>query len=125
MAKPLQDDYSDAPKHRGLLAIVPEIREARNLAVTIIGDSDGLAYLAEMLQYFADLDVEERQMPDGARAHFPLRPGLQIVEYSCDVEICRADAKGTGDYPYYFSALLSKQTSKKQRGSSRKGNKRK
>lgn len=100
MARELTDSYSDVPAHYGTLSIAPTLLNGQVVKVTIMGDSDGMDYLSDLLKYMAELDVELRNMPDGARAHFPLRPGLQLHELSCEVEICRAEAKGSGELPF-------------------------
>jgi hypothetical protein len=95
------DKYVNLPKKKGQVAFVPTIHN--NAAfVQIIGDGKGLRYLADLLNYMADLEIEERNMPEGARAHIQLHPGLQLVKHSCEAEICRAEAKGTGELPDCF-----------------------
>ena len=87
------------PKPKGKLAIYPEIRDGRELRIVILGDSDGLTYLSDVLRHYASLDVNARNIPDGAREHTHWVPGNHMVEHSVRVEICRAEAKGTGDLP--------------------------
>ena len=100
--KSFVDSYADAPLPDGLVAITVDGEAGKRGQVSITGDRKGLAYLAKLLKYMAKTDVEQRQMPDGARAHIPLRPGVQLIASSCDVEICRAEAKGTGELPPDF-----------------------
>jgi hypothetical protein len=97
-----QVDYPGVPEHKGLLAITTQIHFGREVSVAIVGDRDGLRYLASILRYFADMDVDKKNLPDGERAHIHLHPGYQLIENSCDVEICRAEAKGTNELPAYF-----------------------
>ena len=72
MAKQFRDSYSDLPSKAGLVSIIPQIHWGKTLSITIAGDRDGLIYLAKVLHYMADIDVEKRQIPIGARAHLPL-----------------------------------------------------
>jgi hypothetical protein len=95
------DSYKNLPKKKGKVAFQASI-ENNEIFVAIVGDSKGLRYLADLLNYMADLEIEERNMPDGARAHFVLHSGLQLAKRSCNVELCRAEAKGTGEYPECF-----------------------
>jgi hypothetical protein len=95
-------EYPGVPEKKGLLAITAQIHFGREISVAIAGDRDGLRYLAGLLLYFADLDVEQKNLPEGERAHIHLHPGYQLIEKSCDVEVCRAEAKGTGELPTYF-----------------------
>ena len=95
------DSYENLPKKKGKVALQAEIQN-NEVFVAIVGDSKGLRYLADLLYYMADLEIEERNMPDGARAHFVLHPGLQMAKRSCGVELCRAEAKGTGELPECF-----------------------
>jgi hypothetical protein len=88
----------------------PHIRgvlEISNLpkCIWIIGDPDGLRSLAAVCLWLADQDQEiHPNMPDGERQHVHLdawRPKYKTGElspFSEDVEVCRLDAKGTGQF---------------------------
>ena len=68
--------------------------------IFIGGDPPGLRSLAKLLNFFAEVDQEKiPYMPDGERDHTHLRPGGQLSENSLETEICRLDAKGTGEFP--------------------------
>ncbi len=103
--------FAIAPK--GILDIYPSVIEGKQPAVTIIGNPDGLRYLAELLHYLADFDQSMTDGPKGSREHFHLHAGDQLGKHSCEVELCRADAKGTGDLPDFV--CLGDQVRKKRR----------
>ena len=96
------DTYDNIPVPKGNVSIFPSIYEANNVLVSIIGDKEGLLYLAELLKYMAEVNVEQQGMPEGERAHIPLQAGKHLIDHSSEVQICRAEAKGSGDYPDYF-----------------------
>ena len=87
------------PKKSGKIDIYPQIVEADQALVTIMGDPEGLRYLASLLNWLADFDQELSPDPDGTREHIHLHRKLQLGNYSSEVEIFRADAKGTGELP--------------------------
>jgi len=90
------------PKKEGRINIYPEIIDERYVNVTIIGDPDGLRYLAKLLIALADYDQEVTTAPVGDREHIHLHANEQLDSHSCDVELCRADAKGTGVLPDFM-----------------------
>ena len=64
------------------------------------GDPEGLRSLASLLSWLADRDQNTiPNMPDGERDHTHLHPGCQLSNNSVETEICRLDAKGTGELP--------------------------
>jgi len=68
--------------------------------VFIGGDPKGFRSLARLLNFLADVNQDElKQLPDGERDHTHLHPGSQLGMNSEEVEICRLDAKGKGDFP--------------------------
>jgi hypothetical protein len=73
--------------------------------VFIGGDPEGLRSLASLLQWLADADQEIQKMPDGERMHVHLHPKIgnigfdSLTEGSEETEVCRLDAKGTGELP--------------------------
>jgi hypothetical protein len=83
-----------------------EISKSRR-GIFIGGDPDGLRSLAKMLVWLADVDQElHPNMPDGEREHLPLYPDPpynQLTTFSAPTELCRLDAKGTGEFPDYYS----------------------
>ena len=70
--------------------------------VFIGGDPEGLRSLARMIHWLADVNQEASGMPDGEREHVHLSPGFQLSGNSKRTELCRLDAKGTGDFPLNF-----------------------
>ncbi len=96
------DRYDNLPKNHGKLSICSTNLNGHGVLVSMVGDSNGLRYLAKVLEYMADVTIAKQDMPDGARAHIPLHPGLQLIPHSCEVQICRAEAKGTGEMPDGF-----------------------
>jgi hypothetical protein len=69
--------------------------------VLIHGDPDGLRSFAKLLIDIADLnqkDVDNNDLPIGAREHYHLRPGLELSNSSNEVIVGRLDAKGTGEF---------------------------
>ncbi|NLH40683.1 MAG: hypothetical protein GX448_02495 [Planctomycetes bacterium] len=74
----------------------------RPVEVVICGDPDGLRYMASVLMWLADFDQGKNSDPVGSREHLHLMPGEEMDAQSCYVEVCRADAKGTGDLPEFM-----------------------
>lgn len=84
------------------LNIHPEILYGNKIKINIVGNPKGLLYLAKLLTELANIDQEKvEDLPVGEREHTHLFPSCQLNEHSCEVELCRADAKGTGEYPEY------------------------
>ena len=90
------------PENKGKLDIYSDIVEDNVPIVTIIGDPDGLRYLSELLQALADYDQDSDNSPKGEREHVHLHSKCQLGKHSCEVEVCRADAKGTGELPEFM-----------------------
>ena len=90
------------PDNNGKLGIYSEIDEDNVLGITIIGNPDGLRYLSEVLQALADYDQDSDNSPKGEREHVHLHRNCQLGKHSCEVEVCRADAKGTGELPEFM-----------------------
>lgn len=73
--------------------------------VFIGGDPEALRSLAGLLRWLADIDQEIQKIPDGERTHVHLHAGpasdgfASLTAWSEDTEVCRLDAKGTGDLP--------------------------
>jgi hypothetical protein len=91
-----------SPKIKGNV----EISKGRN-GVLISGDPQGLRSLASLLNWLADVDQEAHpNMPDGEREHIHLYNGPpplnQLTPHSVATEICRLDAKGTGEFPKHL-----------------------
>jgi hypothetical protein len=86
---------------RGIL----EISKNRD-GVFIGGNPDGLRSLARILNWLAEIDQESHPtMPDGEREHTHLYRGTHLSEFSVLTELCRLDAKGTGDLPEIYKKL--------------------
>jgi len=102
---------------KGCLAIFPEIKYGRHIGIVIIGDSEGLSNFAEILKQLADMDQNSMDIPTGARAHIQLVPEAHLAAHSSTVEICRADAKGTNEFPPYLEdEIVLRRKEKKRRG---------
>lgn len=95
--------YENMPVHNGKVCIFPEIVNGKNVNVVIIGNTEGLEYLGELILYFAKLDQIAIGVPEGERAHAHLNPGVQLGKHSCAVEICRADARGSAQLPEFMN----------------------
>lgn len=81
------------PRMSGKVDIYPETIEQGLTAVNIEGDPAGLRYLARVLEYLADLDLNETDLNAGEFEHIHLHPELQLGRESCEVVVWRADAK--------------------------------
>lgn len=90
-------------KKKKYLEIYPEILYGNRIKITIVGNPKGLLHLAGLLTELANVDQEKvEDLPVGDREHSHLYPSGQLNEHSCEVELCRADAKGSGEYPEYL-----------------------
>jgi len=88
----------EIPEKSGKICICPILHKSTyGLSVEVIGDPDGLRYLAGVLKWLADFDQNENTDPIGSREHLHLEPNKELDQKSCYVEVCRADAKGTGE----------------------------
>ncbi len=94
------DLYNDLPKKSGRICINAKPDESGELL--ICGDPEGLRYLAAVLTWLAGFDQAKNPDPVGSREHLHFRPGAQLDVPSCPVEVCRADAKGTGELPNFM-----------------------
>jgi hypothetical protein len=66
--------------------------------VLIHGNPEGLKSFAKLLLEIAELNqenVEDKDLPIGAREHYHLRPGIELSKSSNEVVVGRLDAKGT------------------------------
>ena len=99
------------PDNKGKLEIYPEISDGDSLSVTIMGDPNGLRYLSDVLKILADYDQESDNSPIGARMHVHLHRQYQLGEHSCEVEVCRADAKGTDELPDFMKQVNKEKNS--------------
>jgi len=92
------------PEKSGNVDIFSVIDEMNLVTVTIIADPDGLRYLAEIMRILADMDLAASECPIGTREHLHLHANCQLGARSCEVEICRADARGTGELPEFMKS---------------------
>jgi hypothetical protein len=90
------------PENNGKLDIFLKNDEDNVREIMIIGDPDGLRYLSEVLNVLADYDQDNSNCPIGEREHIHLHAECQLGKHSCEVEVCRADAKGTGELPDFM-----------------------
>lgn len=75
-------------------------KEKRN-EVLIHGTPEGLKSLAKLIIKIAELNQEEvndKYLPNGAREHYHLSPGIELSNSSVQVIVGRLDAKGTGEF---------------------------
>jgi hypothetical protein len=87
---------------KGIINIFPTIESGRHPSVRIMGDPEGLRYLANLLNTIADFDQDINDAPEGSREHTILTPETHLGAHSCKVELCRADAKGSKELPDFF-----------------------
>ena len=76
--------------------------------VLIHGNPEGLISLAKLLIEIAELNQEEvndNYLPNGAREHYHLSPGIELSNSSVQVIVGRLDAKGTGKF---YERFISK-----------------
>jgi hypothetical protein len=89
-----------SPAIEGLLEV-----SKRRSGVFIGSDPAALRSLARLLTWLADVNQETLpNMPDGERCHVHLHAGKpapwnSLTPISAETELCRLDAKGTGDLP--------------------------
>ena len=94
------NDMTNSPKINGNLEICTS-----PTGVFIGGDPDGLRSLAKLLIWLASVDQESlTAQPDGERCHVHLHARdadafNSLTPLSLETEVCRLDAKGTGDLP--------------------------
>ncbi len=105
------DDRRHPPDVTGRIWVIPEVREGRELAVSMVGDPEGLRSFGELLIFLANADPETRRVPRGERDHIHIYPKSNLGfsgtlgAGSCEVELCRADAAETGEiYPHLAAA---------------------
>jgi hypothetical protein len=106
------NSYAGSPKVEGTL----EISTSKD-GVWIAGDPIALRSLAKLIVWLADVNQEsQRGIPVGERIHvhlYPNDPGFNsLTGFSENTEICRLDAKGTGQFPEKYQKL-KKRTGKK------------
>lgn len=80
--------------------------------ILIHGDPEGLRSFARLLNEIADLnqeEVDDIDLPIGAREHYHLRPKFELANSSDTVIVGRLDAKGTG---VFYDRFISKDNSK-------------
>src|SRR5689334_18222115 len=96
------NDMTSSPRIEGRL----EISKSRD-GILIAGDPTGLHSLAKLVAWLADVNQETKEgIPIGERCHVHLYPrdkpsgfGDTLTHFSENTEICRLDAKGTGQFP--------------------------
>lgn len=87
------------PKPRGRIWVTAHISYLRELGVEIFGDPEGLEYLGEVMKCVSEIDQRTASVPRGERYRLHLEPSAELEKYSCYLDIVRADASLTGDYP--------------------------
>ena len=76
--------------------------------ILIHGNPEGLRSFAKLLLEIADLNqenIEDKDLPIGAREHYHLRPGIELSKSSNEVIVGRLDAKGT---LHFYDRYISK-----------------
>jgi hypothetical protein len=101
MNRTLSQKSTACPRKRWHLDIYPGVVDGNLLTVSIVGDPAGLRRLAKLLVELANTDQNSNDDSVGERAHLHLHRGESLGDHSCEVELCRADAKGTGELPDY------------------------
>ena len=97
------NNMQDHPRIEGNLEI-----SSHHQGIFIGGDPKGLRSLARLLAWLADTDQESLStQPEGERCHVHLhandvRGFNSLTRFSNETEICRLDAKGTGEFPEYY-----------------------
>ncbi|MCK5563631.1 MAG: hypothetical protein KAJ07_00150 [Planctomycetes bacterium] len=90
------------PEKKGKLEIQLQVHDGAFPEIDIIGDPEGLQYLASLLNWLAGVDQCENDDPVGTREHIHLHRNCQLGDCSCEVVLTRADAKGTGELPDFM-----------------------
>ena len=99
------NDYTGSPKIEGNLEI-----SRSDDGIFIGGDLAALRSLARLLNWIANIDQESLvTQPDGERFHVHLHTRdaegfSSLTRFSEETELCRLDAKGTGDLPEKYRA---------------------
>ena len=91
------------PKNKGNIeiSIIPD--DAFGQGVFIGGDPEGLRSLAKLLLLLAELDQDAAlKVSNETREHIHLRPHVRLSGNSAPTELCRLDAKITGEFPADF-----------------------
>jgi hypothetical protein len=100
------DKSDDGLPWSGRLWVKPNIKIGTygrmEASVWIVGDPEGLRSLGHLLIWLADVD-QTNEVPEGQHCHTHMRPRYdygfcgELGAGSCEVELCRADACGTGE----------------------------
>lgn len=96
------------PNIRGNLeiSIVPDPHDAGPQSIFIGGDPESLRSLAEMLLWLAELDQNTAlEASNETREHIHLTPNVVLSRNSVPAEVCRLDAKETGEFPVTFMSI--------------------
>lgn len=81
--------------------------------VFIGGDPQGLKSLADTLLWLAYLNqAAALELSDETREHRHLHPGVHLSRNSQETEVCRLDAKGTGELPEDYAPARGKKKKK-------------
>jgi hypothetical protein len=91
------------PDRKGHIEISVAKDDVFGQGVFIGGDPEGLRSLAELLLMLADLDQGATlEFSPEVREHIYLRPNVRLSGNSAPTELCRLDAKITGEFPADF-----------------------
>jgi len=116
------NDTTGSPRIRGIL----ELSRSEE-GILIGGDPEGLRALAGLLAWLASVDQNSLTgMPEGERFHVHLHArdaeGFNsLTWFSEETEVCRLDAKGTGELPEKYQKRLSQRTAGQAKGKTTTG----
>lgn len=103
------NDMTGSPRIEGTLEI-----SKRRTGVFIGGDPDALCSLGRLLIWLGNVDQEALSaQPDGERCHVHLHTrdaeGFNsLTPFSSETELCRLDAKGSGEFPKRYRRLVER-----------------
>jgi len=89
--------------------------------ILIGGDPAALRSLAKLLIWIANVDQNSLPLqPDGERFHVHLHASFpegfnSLTPFSCETEICRLDAKGSGEFPPRYGRLAKDKATRAKR----------
>lgn len=118
------NDMTGCPKIEGTLEISKFSKS--QYGIWIAGDPPALRSLASLILWVANIDQESRRgVPKGERSHVHLYPANdsgefgELSQFSDPTEICRLDAKGTGDFPDRYLAPNKRKTTARRKRTKR------
>lgn len=105
LADPLKLDWPEIEGH-----IEISVREN---GIFIGGDPQGLKSLGDTLLWLAHLNqTASLELSNEVREHRHLHPDIHLSRNSTETEVCRLDAKGTGEFPEGYVPARGKKKKK-------------